>query len=123
MAWLRLWRRPAAVVALLALLLQLALSFGHVHLAHADQPGPVAAASDADDDSEIPQPQHPSDDHDSHYCAIYAMLALLTGSKIAVAPVVAAPAAHAIAVAPIVAVAVQLVQRHDAFRSRAPPLS
>ena len=123
MAGLRLRSRPAAVVALLALLLQLALSFDHVHLAHADWAAAAIAAATSDFAVIASPPQRGSDEDPDDYCSTCAILALLTGSQIAVAPVLAAPAVHTIAVAPIVAVAVRLVRRHDAFRSRAPPHS
>jgi hypothetical protein len=122
--WWRAHRQVGGRVALFALLLQLALSFGHVHVAHADEPGlAVAPASDARGGSATPQPQHPDEDHDSHYCAIYAILALLTGAQTAAAPVIAMPAPQPVVVAPIAAAAVGLAARHASFRSRAPPLS
>jgi hypothetical protein len=118
---LRAHRRPGALVALFALLLQLALSFGHLHIAHADQPGfPAVAASDP---GSTPQPQHPDHDHDAQYCAIYAILALLTGAQAAAAPAVAMPATYATAVLADASMGVRLVARLDAFRSRAPPIS
>ena len=117
----RAHRRPGALVALFALLLQLALSFGHLHVAHADQPG--LAAVEASDAGSTPQPQHPDHDHDAQYCAIYAILALLTGAQTAAAPVVAMPAAYATTVLAGATTGVRLVARLDAFRSRAPPIS
>ena len=122
--WWRAHRRLGGRVALFALLLQFALSFGHVHFAHADRGDPaVAPASEAQGTSAAEQPQHPGDDHDSHYCAIYAILALLTGAQTAAAPVIATPVVHAITMAPMAVPSVRLVARRASFQSRAPPLS
>lgn len=119
MRWWRQHRRLGARVALLALLLQLALSFGHVHAPQIGQPGAtVTIAADA-----AAAPQQPADDHGDDYCAICAVLALLSGAQTAAAPVVSTPAAHAIAVVAIEITTLRLAARHDSFRPRAPPVS
>jgi hypothetical protein len=120
MRWFRVRSRPAAYLALFALLLQLALSFGHVHLAHANHPGVAAAEGIAGQNA---VPQQPDADHDEYYCAIYAFLALLTSAQIAIAPTVPVPATLAVADAPGVAKAARLGPRRGAFQSRAPPIS
>jgi hypothetical protein len=116
------WRRPIAVLAAVALLLQIALSFGHMHgLDTASANHPVAAALDAGGSG---QPQHPDgDDHESRHCAICAILALLSGAQTAAAPVLAVPALPAAARVAGEAAILRLLARHDAFRSRAPPLA
>jgi hypothetical protein len=120
MGWLRAHSQLGTGLALIALLLQLTLSFGHVHAAHADQVGlAITAPSESPD---APQ-QQPGDNHDTHYCAIYAILALLAGAQAAAAPVIAAPMARAAAVASGEAVALDLIARHDSFRSRGPPIA
>jgi hypothetical protein len=109
--------------ALFALLLQLGLSFGHIHVAHADPPVLATATGPAG----VPNggiAQHPADDdHNSHHCAIYAMLALLAGAQVATSLVVLLPVALSIAATPNEGVAFSLIARHAPFRSRAPPLS
>jgi hypothetical protein len=120
MGWLRAHSRLGAGLALIALLLQLTLSFGHVHAAPANQ---VGLAITAPSESPGAPQQQPGDDHDTHYCAIYAILALLAGAQAAAAPVIATPMARAAAVASGEAVALGLIARHDSFRSRAPPIS
>ena len=118
MRWFRSSRRPWGWLALWALALQLGLSFGHVHVAHAIHPG-------LQHDGAAPQPpDHENEgDHESHYCAIYAVNALLTGAQVAAAPLIPTLAAWAIADISIATAAVGAGVRRTAFRSRAPPLS
>jgi hypothetical protein len=120
MRWFRLRRRRWSWVALLALALQLALSFGHLHV-HAHHPA-LIAASDAPA-SAATQPPDSDDDHESHYCAIYAINALLSGGQIASAPVVLALVAPDSAGITIVPEAAPIVASRAAFNSRAPPHS
>jgi hypothetical protein len=107
----------------LALALQIGLSFGHVHGIHPDHPRAVAGAVPDDNAGLETQAPDGDDDHDSHYCAIYAINALLSGAQVAIAPGFALPVAPA---APKIANredALDVAPRHLAFRSRAPPLS
>lgn len=122
MGWFRDRSRPAACVALLALVLQLALSFGHVHFGHvhlaqADHPA-VAAVDIAGHEG---TPQQPGNDHQGEYCAVYAVLTLLGGAQVATAPVVQAPASAAATDAPTAAETVRFGRQHSAYQSRAPP--
>lgn len=115
MRWLRSHRRPGAWMALLALVLQFGLAFGHVHSIHVAQNVPAASAASPADPA--------SGDPDDGYCATCAILALLTGAQTASPPVVApliAPRATEIATAPDAA---HVIFARTAFRSRAPPLS
>jgi hypothetical protein len=121
MRWFRFRRRRWSGVALLALALQLGLSFGHLH-AHAHHPAFIAA-SDAPAGAATAQPLDNDDEHESHYCAIYAVNALLSGAQVAAAPVIPAVVARAAPDVPSATAAVCLRSRHAAFRSRAPPLS
>ena len=123
MRWWRVRRRLGARVALFALVVQLALSFGHVHGAHRVWDGFAAAWSGvhADSGASVPGPQ--DDDHDSRYCAICAVLTLLAGAQTAAAPAIWIPSPRAIELRPVVAATVRLIARHDSFHSRAPPLS
>lgn len=112
MGWLRT-RRWVSVLALLALALQLAVSFAHVH--PDDLLGRPHAAATAPDES--------ADHHDADgVCDICVAVALLATAPLAVPPVIArvvAPAQRiAFAFTRIDAVATTRV----AFRSRAPPL-
>jgi hypothetical protein len=120
MGWFRSNRRLWGIAALVALSLQIALSFGHVHGIHTDRPTVVAAGVS---DYEVGSATQPSgDDHDSHYCAIYAINALLSGAQVATAPVVLASAALASTEIAIPGEALRVASRRVAFHSRAPPL-
>ena len=120
MRWFRSSRRSWGWLALLALTLQLGLSFGHVHVARAIHAGRVTPAQN---DGAAPQPPDQDDDHESHYCAIYAVNALLSGAQVAAAPVIPVPAAWAIADVSIAPGVAGAGVRRPAFHSRAPPLS
>lgn len=120
MRWFRSQRRPWVLVALFALALQLVLSFGHVHgvaAAHASQ---VTAIADSGERAAAPQPDT-GDPGDNDYCAICAVLTLLTGAQAASAPVFVPPAAIIANNIVFADQAPLLGARHAAFRSRAPP--
>jgi hypothetical protein len=114
MGLFRSQRRSWAWVALLALALQLGLSFGHVHgIATA---GSVAALAASAAPSE-------TGDHSDDYCATCAVLALLTGGQTATAPVVVPPLALASADITIALQTARTGTPRAAFNSRAPPRS
>ena len=120
MCWLRSNRRPWAWVVLLALTLQIGLAFGHAHGLHGVQPA-LTATTDAG--NAAPSHTNGGDQHDTDYCATCAILALLTGTQTASAPVVAPPAELATIEVTFLVEAVCIDSRCAAFRSRAPPLS
>jgi hypothetical protein len=105
------------LLALLALLAQLALSFGHVHLPHAALATPGIASTTAPDSAPADQ------DHDDDYCAICAILALLSGAQGPAAPMLPQLAAVVIPVPPSSPTALRLIAQHVSFQSRAPPNS
>jgi hypothetical protein len=113
MGWFRSHRRLAGWVALVALLVQLGLAFGHEHaLSHGDRA--VFAAT--------PNTQPVSGDTDD-YCAICAVQAMLSGAQTASAPAAAPPVALASAEISPAAAPLAASTPAAAFRSRAPPLS
>jgi hypothetical protein len=123
MRWGRPNRRFGSWLALIALALQLALSFGHVHL---DGIGAGSAAdriAGAKAPSSPPSPaQHPTNDADD-YCAICATIHLASTSFLPPAPQLPVPFVsqtieHFSHVA-FVAVA----RQRTPFQSRAPPLA
>ena len=118
MRWFRLQRRPWGFVALFALTLQLALSFGHMHGVAAVHGTEAAAIADAT----APQPAT-GDPDDNDYCAICAVLTLLTGAQAASAPAFAPPVAIASAEIVLTHQAALPGSQRPAFRSRAPPRS
>lgn len=121
MTWLRAQRRFGSWLALLALALQLSLAFGHVH-AEATNPAPAMLATDPGGKAD-PSQSDSDDRHDAHYCAIYAVLTLLSSAQIAAAPVVPLPAAVIGADAAFTVEAASVTSTRTAFRSRAPPIS
>ena len=121
MGWFRGRSRLGGWVALVAIALQLALSFGHVHheaLGHASE---MAALSV--DGADGGPPENPAAPHEHGFCSIYAVLSLLAGAQTADAPALPMPAVAA----PVTLVAepgtIRAVRSRTAFQSRAPPLS
>jgi len=124
MGWVRSRRRHGALLALLALALQIAVSFGHVHLDgaaraanHVALAGPHKIAL-AQASPQAPA-QNPSDDDD--YCAICASIFLVSTSFVSEPPKLPVPGGfarikHAISAARVIA-----APRRFAFQSRAPP--
>jgi hypothetical protein len=116
MRWFRSHRRPWAWMALLALVIQFGLAFGHVHPIHAAQNAPVASAAGTSDPTS-------GDPDDNDYCATCAIMALLTGAQTASPPAVAPPVMLGSAEITIASEAARIDSSRAAFRSRAPPLS
>src|SRR5262249_61244053 len=91
MHWIRKNSRFASWAAVFALAIQLALSFGHIHLEDFQGPSSVTARSSQT------QP-NPSDDNDRgsghDFCAICAALNLTSSSLLPAAAVLATPVDH-----------------------------
>lgn len=123
MRWFRSHRRVPSALAMFALLLQLALSFGHIHVGHAES---NFAATDHDRAPAIgraaPDPQD-SDGHEDRYCPIYASLQLIGSAQLATPPAVALPHAFGAANLALGAAALVTEAPRCGFRSRAPPLT
>ena len=116
-------KRLAGWLGLAAMLLQLVLSFGHVHL-DGIRGGPSAAvAADAKAPSSQPSPaQNPANDGDS-YCPICAAIHLASTSFLPDAPVLPVPfTSQTVEHFSQFAFAFVAPQR-TAFQSRAPPLA
>ena len=120
MRWFRKRSRSTAGVALLALLVQLALCFNHVHAGHEGEP---VFARIGDPPAPLQQrDSHDPADHDP-YCVFCATLNLLGSAQIVAAPSVPLPATLRVdARWPAIAAALIEPQR-SAFRSRAPPIA
>jgi hypothetical protein len=121
--WVRRHRRHGAVLALIALALQIAVAFGHVHLRalaqnpHATSAQPIALA---DSKSHAPA-QIPADNDD--YCAICASIFLASSAFAPAPPQLLVPTnfervEHSLTLARPLSVSLRL-----AFRSRAPPVA
>jgi hypothetical protein len=119
MNWFRLRQRCCGFVALLALAIQLTLSFGHVHGLPTGGPSAVATIAGAAD---TPQPAG-GDQHDDDYCAICAVLAMLSGAQTATAPALPVLVAIASDEIPFAIETAPTAVTWIAFRSRAPPIS
>src|SRR5262249_10270152 len=99
--------------------LQLVLSFGHVHhdaYSHATE----IAALTADASNQPSNPAAPSD-HD--YCALCAVLTLLSGAQGVAPPALPVPAATTLVVVVAEPETVHAADRRPVFQSRAPPLA
>jgi hypothetical protein len=122
MGWVCRHRRHGAVLALIALALQIVVAFGHVHL-HALAQSPHASAQHvalADTKSHAPV-QIPADNDD--YCAICASIFLASSAFAPAPPQLLVPAnfqrvEHSLKSARPLADSLRL-----AFRSRAPPVA
>ena len=116
-------RRFGSWLALAALVLQIVVSFGHVHLdsVHRTDPALAIAGSGAQA-SQLPAPQ-PGNDADDDYCAICATIFLAANSFLQPAPQLPVPfVSRPIEHFDRVAVGF-IVPRRVPFQSRAPPLA
>jgi hypothetical protein len=131
MRWFRSHAKLGSWLALSALALQLALSFGHIHLKDllgpADEPsGLVTAALAAQSPAQeaaVPPSDRAPHQHEDEYCAIYAINSLIGVSQIAAPPAVPLPS---ITCRARLATAHQFLpaeRRHAGAQARAPPLA
>jgi hypothetical protein len=118
MTWWRTNRRLGGWLALTALVLQFALSFGHIHgedFAAAGRSSPVVATST----NSNPGPWHPGD-HDG--CAICATVHMLGSLVAAVPPALPQPTAFILARHDIPTAGLVTTLRDDLAKARAPPV-
>jgi hypothetical protein len=117
MKWLRSSIRRVSHIALFALAIQFALSFGHFH-GIATQAAPSIQSA-----LQLPAPGHDSDQHPDDVCAICAVAALASTAMAAAPPVLPLPPtiepARLITDAPFA----RPRPARAAFQSRAPPAS
>ena len=139
MKWFRKHVRHGSRLALLALAIQFALSFGHFHgitaqAAPAIQTGltqadlayakGIAARDTAREAAQQQQPSAPdTDQQPADACAICAVIALVHNLLIASSPPLPPPRAAERLYVTTDAEFVHLGPAHPAFQSRAPPLS
>ena len=130
MRWFRSHARLGSWLALSALALQVALSFGHIHhkdvLGQADaSSGPVIAALAPEPEAQepaAPPADRASHEHEDEYCAIYAINSLIGCSQTAAPPAVPLPP-----IADRVRTAtghpsLLVERRHAGSQARAPPI-
>jgi hypothetical protein len=117
MNWFRSNVRRVSHVALFAMAIQFALSFGHFH-AIAAQAAPSIQAT-----LQLPAPSHDQDHHPDDVCAICTVVALASTATAAAPPALLLPPAieraHLITEAPFT----DPRSARAAFQSRAPPVS
>jgi hypothetical protein len=135
--WFRKHIKHGSRLALLALAIQFALSFGHFHavaapaittgltqvdLNHAPPPGAPDAASEAAQQQPQPPSNHDSD-RQGEACAICAVISLANNLVFSTPPLLELPQAVEFLYLTTDAEFVHLRSVHTAFRSRAPPAS
>ena len=128
MKWLRSNIKHGSRLALFALALQFALSFGHFHAGAAQAPPAMqsgASIVDAvgDDAQQQPASNHDSDQQPSDACAICAVVALANAMLFATPPLLLLPQAIEILHLSTDAEFIHLNSARVAFQPRAPPLS
>jgi hypothetical protein len=128
MRWFRTNTRSSGKVALFAMALQFALSFGHVHAediygAQATIAAATHAASAAIAKADKSHPGDQSSKHSDDYCAICATMSLLGNSFVAAPPQLFLPTAFQAIEHIDTAATIFTATRRTAFQSRAPPLA
>jgi hypothetical protein len=120
MKWFRSNIRRVSHIALFALAIQFALSFGHFH-------GVVAEAASAQIARSLAAPQPASDqgspEHPGDICSICAVMAMANTVLFATPPVVLLPQTIAFSYMPAAAKFVRVAHLRVAFQPRAPPVS
>ncbi|MBR1120402.1 DUF2946 domain-containing protein [Bradyrhizobium lablabi] len=134
MKWFRRHIKTGSRLALFALAIQLALSFGHFHFEPA-QAGPAVQIGLSDVDlssvdgvvpteaSQQPSDHHDSDRHPATNCAICAVLSLAGNLLLSTPPVLLLPDAVELLYLATDAEFVHLGSARLPFQSRAPPVS
>jgi hypothetical protein len=122
MGWFRGQGRLGAWLALVALALQLGLSFGHIHAEAPDHAPGLAAATPADP-QETDQASHHDhgDTADRDYCPCCAILSLLAGAQTGAMSPPAMPVWQTAEVLVPAAGTTRPASIRAAFRARAPP--
>jgi hypothetical protein len=131
MKWFRSNIKTGSRLALFALAIQFALSFGHFHEAAAQPPRPgltgaelAHAALDAASELQQQQPSdHDTDQHTAHACVICAVNSLANNFLFATSPLLELPQAVELLHLATDAEFAHLGSLHPAFQSRAPPVS
>jgi hypothetical protein len=131
MKWFRSNIKTGSRLALFALAIQFALSFGHFHEAAAQPPRPGLTVADLahaalDAAGELPQPQpsdHDTDQHAAHACVICAVNSLANNFLFVTSPLLELPQAIELLHLATDAEFAHLGSLHPAFQSRAPPVS
>jgi hypothetical protein len=123
MRWVRTNRRWSSWLALAAMALQLALSFGHIHLEQlASRSGIASVVASKASTSQQDPAQHPANEADD-FCTICATIHLASSSFLPDAPLLPVPFASRTSEHFGHFTFVFISPRRAAFQSRAPPLA
>jgi hypothetical protein len=135
MKWFRKHVKHGSRLALFALAIQFALSFGHFHAlaapaiatsltqADLDHARTFAARDTASQAAQKQQPSNPDTDHSADACAICAVISLAGNALFSTPPLLQLPQAVELLYLTTDAEFVHLNSVHPAFHSRAPPAS
>jgi hypothetical protein len=122
MNWFRSQIKHGSRLALLALAIQFALSFGHFHAIATAQAAPSVQTSVAADQQQ-PSSNHDSDQHPNDACAICAVIALANTMLSATPPLLLLPQAAEFLYRITDAEFVHLDSARVVFQPRAPPIA
>jgi hypothetical protein len=129
MRWFRTRSRGVSCLTLFALVLQLALSFGHIHVKdvlgepHSSAPAEAATLALLSEEQPTSAPGTGGSHHEDEYCAIYAINGLIGCAQHAEAPALLMPlrigrARHTLGYeTPLTEL------HHTLFQARAPPIA
>ncbi|WP_291850230.1 DUF2946 family protein [Bradyrhizobium sp.] len=122
MNWFRKHLKHGSRLALFALAIQIALSFGHFHGAAPADVASHAQVEAASETAQQPQPSHHDPDQRAA-CAICAIISSTDSFVFATSPLLELPETVEPRYLTAKAEFAHLGPRHHAFRSRAPPAS
>jgi hypothetical protein len=120
MGWVHRQKRHGVALALIALVVQIVVTFGHVHLHGRAQKVPAAFTHStvrADKNSQAPRPIPENED----YCALCASIFLASIAFATAPPQLPLRANFELVEHSFNAAAAVTLRQHLAFRSRAPP--
>jgi hypothetical protein len=133
MRWFRTRSRGVSCLALLALAMQLALAFGHIHAkdvvgeTHSSAPIDASVLASLSNEHRTSAPAADADgshhDHEDEYCAIYAINGLIASAQHAAPPALRLPL-HVRRTWHVLGHETPLAAPYRAlFRARAPPVA
>jgi hypothetical protein len=123
MKWFRSNIKQGSRLALLALAIQFALSFGHFHGVAQAAPAMQSALAQAAAPQPAPGSDQDSDRHASDACAICAVIAMANATLFATPPLLRLPEAVEFLYRTTDAEFIHLNSLRVAFQPRAPPIS
>jgi hypothetical protein len=123
MGWVWRHKRHGAVLALIALAVQIVLAFGHVHLRGLSGNSQAVAAEQARRAHTAQQPPAQNPGHDNDYCAICASIFLASSSFAPAPPQLLVPVNFQRVELCFNAARPLTEPPRLAFRSRAPPVA